>query len=63
MFEGKSAVGVEFVRNNKLETVSARKEVLLSAGTVGSPHILMLSGIGDKDHLESFGVRSIATTH
>ncbi len=56
MFEGKRAVGVEYVKNNKLQTLSARKEVLLSAGTVGSPHILMLSGVGHKEHLKSFGV-------
>ncbi len=56
VFEGKRAVGVEYVKNNKLQTVSARKEVLLSAGTVGSPHILMLSGVGHKEHLKLFGV-------
>ena len=56
LFEGKRAVGVEYVRNNKLGTLSARKEVLLSAGSIGSPHILMLSGVGHKKHLESFGV-------
>ena len=59
LFEGKRAIGVEFMRNNKLETVLAKKEVLLSAGTVGSPHILMLSGVGHKEHLNSFGVRFI----
>ena len=60
LFEGKKATGVEFVRNNKLETLSADKEVLLSAGAVGSPHILMLSGVGHKDHLKSFGVTYIS---
>ena len=36
----------------------ARKEVILSAGVFGSPHILLLSGIGPKEHLKSFKVSS-----
>jgi len=48
--------GVEFVRNNTLTQVRARKEVLISAGAVGSPHLLMLSGIGPRRHLETFDV-------
>ena len=48
VFEGKRAVGVEYVKNGRLETMRAQKEVILSAGTIGSPHILMLSGIGHK---------------
>ncbi len=38
------------------EVLSARKEVILSAGAVGSPQILLLSGIGPKSELESVGV-------
>ena len=50
------AVGVEYMTEGRLRTVKARKEVILSAGTIGSPQILMLSGIGHKDHLRKFGV-------
>ncbi len=63
LFEGKRATGVEFVRNNRLQTLRARKEVLLSAGAIGSPQILMLSGVGHKEHLKSFGVRYSTACH
>ncbi len=40
-----------------LHQVRARKEVILSAGAIGSPHLLLLSGIGPRWHLEEKGVR------
>ncbi|WP_119727809.1 GMC family oxidoreductase [Thermomonospora amylolytica] len=39
--------------------VTARREVVLSAGAVGSPHLLMLSGVGDPDHLRDVGVEPV----
>lgn len=54
--ETKTAIGVEFHRNGKLYQIRARKEVILSAGPIESPHLLMLSGIGPKKHLQSFGI-------
>ncbi|XP_046744277.1 glucose dehydrogenase [FAD, quinone]-like [Diprion similis] len=55
----KTAYGVEFVRENIRRSVRARKEVILSAGAVQSPHLLMLSGIGPKEHLEDVGIKVI----
>lgn len=50
------AIGVEFVKNRKRRIVRARKEVILSAGSLNSPQLLMLSGIGPEDHLKDIGV-------
>ncbi|XP_029041248.1 glucose dehydrogenase [FAD, quinone]-like [Osmia bicornis bicornis] len=55
----KTAVGVEFVKNGQKLFVSARKEVILSAGTLNSPQLLMLSGIGSKVHLQSLNIEAI----
>ena len=52
------ARGVEYrTENGEIATAMTRKEVVLSAGTVGSPQLLLLSGIGPKDELEATGVR------
>ena len=56
VLEDKVAKGVEYVVNGKTKTAAASNEVILSAGSIGSPHILQLSGIGDKDILEKAGV-------
>ena len=59
VFEGKRAVGVQFVRYGRKEQVSARREVIISAGAIGSPHILQLSGVGPKEHLEKVKVGDV----
>jgi choline dehydrogenase len=56
IFDGKRATGVEFSRDGIVERAEARREVILSAGAVGSPHILQLSGVGDPEHLGKIGV-------
>ena len=56
VLEDKVAKGVEYVVNGKTETAAASNEVILSAGSIGSPHILQLSGIGDKDILKKAGI-------
>lgn len=54
--DDKRTTGVEFVRNGRKEYVRVRREVILSSGAIGSPQLLMLSGIGPKEHLEDFGI-------
>lgn len=51
VLEGTRAIGVEIEDGDGLRFVGASREVLLSAGAIGSPHLLMLSGIGDADDL------------
>ena len=56
LFEGKRAIGVEFERGGKVQRVMARNEVILSAGAIQSPHLLMLSGVGPADHLREHDI-------
>ncbi len=56
--ENSTAYGVRYVNNEgRGVVVRANQEVILSAGAIQSPHILMLSGIGERAHLESFGIQ------
>jgi choline dehydrogenase len=58
--EGDSVAGVEFEWEGQLRTVKASSEVVLSAGAIQTPKILMLSGIGDRAALNHFGIASVA---
>ncbi len=56
LFEGKKAVGVEFIRNGVRQTVSAAREVILCGGAINSPQLLQLSGVGPAELLRENGV-------
>ena len=56
LLEHGAAVGVEFTQDGETHTVRASRGVILSAGAVTSPHLLMLSGIGHRAELEAAGV-------
>ncbi|MGB3810120.1 MAG: choline dehydrogenase [Parvibaculum sp.] len=60
LFEGKRAVGVEYMQDGQLKTVKAAKEVILSGGAVNSPQVLLLSGIGEGEYLRKFGIDVVA---
>jgi len=59
LLDGKRVAGVEFSRGGPggfVERAEAKAEVILSAGAVGSPHLLQISGVGDPDHLAKTGI-------
>ena len=57
LFEGKRAVGVKFLKpGGYSHEVFANKEVIVSAGAINSPHLLLLSGVGPKEQLQKHGV-------
>ncbi len=58
-FEGKKAVSVSFYQGDEIFTVKARREIILSAGSIGSPHILQVSGIGNSKNLQKNGINTI----
>ena len=59
-FDNRKATGVTYIdKRGKLASAVANREVILSAGAVGSPHLLMLSGIGSQDHLRTHGINPV----
>ena len=56
IFQGRRAVGVRWRQAGALRSARCRGEVVLAAGAIGSPQILMLSGIGPGEHLREHGI-------
>ncbi|MCX8503838.1 MAG: GMC family oxidoreductase N-terminal domain-containing protein [Beijerinckiaceae bacterium] len=56
LFDGDRAIGVNYNQNNKIHTVKASKEVILSAGAIQSPQLLQVSGVGPADLLKQHGI-------
>lgn len=60
IFEGKRAVGVDYVQAGQTKTVNCTAEVILCGGTINSPQLLMVSGVGDSTHLKSHDIEVVA---
>jgi choline dehydrogenase len=56
VFDGERAIGVEYEHRGRRRFARAAREVVVSAGSIASPKILMVSGIGPRDHLETLGI-------
>ncbi|MFN6469312.1 MAG: GMC family oxidoreductase [Nostoc sp. SerVER01] len=56
LFEGTQTVGVEYIHQGTIHQVWVEKEVILSAGAIDSPKLLMLSGIGNAEHLQALDI-------
>ncbi|MGO9155269.1 GMC family oxidoreductase [Mycobacterium sp.] len=59
VFDGTRAAGVEYQRDGQTWVATARREVVLCGGAVNSPQLLMLSGIGDREHLADHGIDTV----
>ena len=59
LFEGKRAVGVEYMQGKQKKTIRARREVILASGAFQSPHLLLLSGVGDSAELSKHGIACV----
>ncbi|XP_029037757.1 glucose dehydrogenase [FAD, quinone] [Osmia bicornis bicornis] len=58
--EDKRATGVEILRDGRQQVIRVRREIVLSAGAINSPQLLMLSGVGPSEHLEEFNIPVIS---
>ena len=56
LFDGRRAVGIDCVQKGRRRKFRSSTETILCAGTINSPKLLQLAGIGDREHLDSLGV-------
>jgi len=56
LFNGRRVTGVEYVRRGATQLAHATREIILAAGTLATPKLLLLSGIGPKSHLSDVGI-------
>lgn len=59
LFEGRQASGVEILCDGRKQTIAASREVIVSAGSLNSPQVLMLSGVGPADELQRHGIEPV----
>jgi choline dehydrogenase-like flavoprotein len=59
LFDGRRCIGVAFRQNGRESRVAAAREIVVAGGTVNSPHLLQVSGIGPAGHLQSIGVEVV----
>jgi choline dehydrogenase len=59
LFEGRRAVGLRYVRGGTQHEVRARREVIVSAGSINSPQLLKLSGVGPAQELAGLGIERV----
>jgi choline dehydrogenase len=60
LFDGKRCIGVEYHQNGEVKTVQANREVIICAGAIESPRLLLLSGIGNPGQLKQFSIPVVA---
>ncbi|WP_287204621.1 GMC family oxidoreductase N-terminal domain-containing protein [Mesorhizobium sp.] len=59
LFDGRRAIGVEYLRAGRTRRAFCSDRLVLSMGAINTPHVLMLSGIGPADHLRQFGINPV----
>ena len=58
-FNKKKAVGISYWQDNQLVKVNSKREIILSAGSIGSPHLLQVSGVGDPSKIKNYGIEVV----
>ena len=59
IFENRKAKSIQYEYENKIIEVNTNKEIILSAGSIGTPHVLQVSGIGDSKKLKNFNINIV----